>query len=51
MKMKNKILQTIANTFIKLLSNINDPFMFEYYFNMAIWFNSYCIVFHDVYLD
>lgn len=50
-RMKRKVLQAIANMFIKVLENVNDPFMFEYYFNMAVWFNSYCVVMHDIYLN
>ena len=53
--MKIKILKTvfqlIANYILFMLENSHNKKMFDYYYELGCKLDSYCVYFHDIYLD
>ena len=49
--MKVKILQKFADLIITRLENSNDDDIFQFYYELGIWFDSLCINYFDIYLD
>lgn len=49
--MKVKILQSIADSIIRGLSETKHDDIAEFYYKIGIWFDGFCIQYFDVYLE
>ena len=49
--MKRKILQSIGDSIIKNLEKADTQDMIDFYYEMGMSFNSFCIDYFDIYLD
>jgi len=49
--MKAKILQKFANMLIIKLESVSDKETFEMFYEIALWYNGFCIYYFNVYLD
>ena len=49
--MKNKVLQSIADGIIKKLANASNDDMFNFYLEIGMWYDNFCVNTFDLYLD
>lgn len=49
--MKRKILQSIADAIITKLDTTKSETTFNFYLDMGLWFDEYCIHRYDIYLN
>jgi|688.fasta_scaffold2295320_1 hypothetical protein len=49
--MKIKILQSIANGIINRLENASHDDIFNFYLELGMWYDNFCIIYLDLYLD
>ena len=49
--MKRKILQKIADRIISKLEKTTDDELFNFYLELGVWYDDFCINTFEVYLD
>lgn len=49
--MKKKFLQSIADKIIEKLETTNEKELFDFYYELGMWFDSFCVNTLKIYLD
>lgn len=49
--MKRKFLQSIVDSIIKKMENATHDEIFDFYLELGLWFDSFCINNMNIYLD
>ena len=49
--MKTKLLQSIADGIIDKLDNATNLEIFDFYFELGLWFDNFCIKNFEIYLN
>ena len=49
--MKTKILQSIADGIINKIDNAANLETFDFYYELGLWFDNFCINYFDIYLN